>query len=321
MKAAVYDTPGTPEVLRLAEVPLPECGRDQVLIAMEAISVDWRDLVDRRSMLPPQRAWIPGYAGAGTVVAVGACVENRQVGDRVAAFDAGGSHAEFWAVPALHTWQVPDGVSMVHAAVLPAAFGAAQHCLFGRGHLRRGESVLIQSCRNAVSLAAVQLAASAGAIVFAVARGCREGARLQEIGAYHVMAGSCQDVAAEVMQLTGARGVDLAFDPDGTSLSASMALLCAEGRLVFLVDGGGMPGQRLNVDLSCLRADQTLSGVLMHALLERPAIYLAVHRLFEMVAAQHLQIDIDRIFSLGDVATAHAYAESTQALGCVVMRP
>lgn len=324
MKAAVYDAPGAPQVLRYADIPPPAYGTDQVLIAVEAISIDCRDLMDRRGTFPPHGGWVPGYAAAGTVVAVGSCIENRKVGDRIAAFDTHGSHAELWAVPALRTWLIPEGVDTAEAAVLPAAFGTAHHCLFARGQLKRGETVLIQSANTEVGVAAVQLAARAGANVLAAAGGAHRCARLRQLGAYHAVDSDARDVASDVLRLTGERGVDLVLDPGGATLPSSIAALSTEGRLVFLAPpgcAGDASAANPHVDLAALRSNQALLGVLMGSLLERPALHVAVNQLFTMLANHDLRVVIDRSFPLSEAAAAHAYAESSEPFGGVVMIP
>ncbi|UHD46048.1 zinc-binding alcohol dehydrogenase family protein [Aureimonas altamirensis] len=116
MKAAVYDNPGSPSVLRYADVPDPVCGPEDVLIAVEAISIEGGDLINRRST-PQQSPWIVGYAAAGTIVAIGEAVSDRAVGQKVTAFGRYGSHAEMWAVPASRTWLIPQDLDMIRAAV------------------------------------------------------------------------------------------------------------------------------------------------------------------------------------------------------------
>ena len=71
MKAAVYDVQGAPGVLQYVDVPDPVAGPDDVLISVEAISIEGGDLINRRLTPPPLPSWIVGYAAAGTVVAVG----------------------------------------------------------------------------------------------------------------------------------------------------------------------------------------------------------------------------------------------------------
>lgn len=206
MKAAVYDNPGPPTVLRYADVPDPVCGPDDVLIAVEAISIEGGDLINRRST-PQQSPWIVGYAAAGTVISVGKNVRDRAVGERVAAFDMQGSHAELWSVPASRTWLLPEGVGMAQAAALPISFGTAQHCLITKGGLQKAETVLIQAAAGGVGLAAVQLARDAGATVIAAAGGSERQARLRGLGASHVIDRLEKDVVEEVLRLTGGMGL------------------------------------------------------------------------------------------------------------------
>lgn len=318
MKAAVYDNPGPPTVLTYAEVPDPVCGPQDVLITVEAISIEGGDLINRRSA--PQRSrWIVGYAAAGTIAAVGEDVRDRTVGDRVTAFDMQGSHAELWAVPAARTWLVPDGVGMAEAAVLPISFGTAYHCLFTKGALQAGETVVIQAAAGGVGLAAVQLAHQAGARVIAVGSGHERRPRLRALGASYVIDRRETDVTDEVLRLTDGKGADLVIDPVGSTLQASLSALAPEGRLVFVGNAGG---GGLNVELwQAMQNNQTLYGVFMGALFERPAIHSTVDDLLTAVAEKRLQVVIDRVFPLTDASAAHAQAETGNPLGRVVMRP
>lgn len=318
MKAAVYDNPGPPTVLNYADVPDPVCGPQDVLIAVEAISIEGGDLINRRST-PQQSRWIVGYAAAGTIVAVGNEVSDRTVGQRVTAFDMQGSHAELWAVPAARTWLVPDGLGMAEAAVLPISFGTAYHCLFTKGELRAGETVLIQAAAGGVGLAAVQLAHQVGARVIAVASGRERQARLRTFGASDVIDRRETDVTGELLRLTDAKGVDLVIDPVGSTLQASLSALAPEGRLVFVGNAGG---GGLNIELwQAMQNNQTLHGVFMGALFERPAIHSTVDDLLTAVAEKRLEAVIDRVFPLKDASAAHAHAETGKPLGRVVMKP
>lgn len=233
MKAAVYNHPGPPTVLNYADVPDPVCGPDAALISVEAISIEGGDLINRRLTLQ-QSPWIVGYAAAGTIISVGANVRDRAVGEKVAAFDMHGSHAELWSVPASRTWLVPDDLEMAQAASLPISFGTAYHCVITKGGLGEKETVLIQAAAGGVGLAAIQLARDAGATVIAVAGGSERQARLTELGASHVIDRLEKDVAEGVLRLTGGNGVDLVIDPVGSTLQASLSALAPEGRFIFV---------------------------------------------------------------------------------------
>lgn len=319
MKAAVYDVQGAPGVLKYVDIPDPVAGPDDVLISVEAISIEGGDLINRRSTPPPRPSWIVGYAAAGTVVAVGSNVRSRTVGDRVAAFSMQGSHAELWAVPAERTWLIPEEVEAAEAAVLPISFGTAHHCLFTRGMLRHGETVLIQAAAGGVGLAAVQLASQAGATVIAVASGTQRRSRLLELGADHVVDRTANDVVDSVRRFTRGAGVDLVIDPVGTTLPASLSVLAAEGRLVFVGNAGG---GSLTVDLwPPMQSNQTLMGVFMGPLFARPGVRSSVDDMLQAVAAGRIRVVIDRIFPLANAAGAHEFAETAKPLGRIVMKP
>lgn len=319
MKAAVYDVEGSPGVLKYVDVPEPVTGSDDILISVEAISIEGGDLINRRSTPPPLPSWIVGYAAAGTVVAVGSKVRSRTVGDRVDAFHMQGSHAERWAVPAERTWLIPDGVGMAEAAALPISFGTAHHCLFTRGMLRQGETVLIQAAAGGVGLAAVQLASQAGATVIAVVSGTQRRVRLRELGADYVVDRTKDNIVDSVRQYTHGTGVDLVIDPVGTTLPVSLSALAPEGRLVFVGNAGG---GSLTVDLwPAMQSNQTLMGVFMGPLFARHGVRTSVDEMLQAVAAGRVTVVIDRIFPLANAAAAHEFAETAKPLGRIVMKP
>lgn len=319
MKAAVYDHPGPPDVLHYKEVPDPKVGPGDVLIAIDAISIEGGDLINRRSTPPSSSSWIVGYAASGRVVAVGVDVADRKIGDRVAAFDMQGSHAELWAVPATRTWLLPSGVDAASAAALPISFGTAHHCLFARGGLLRHETVLIQGAAGGVGLAAVQLAAKAGATVIAVSSGEKRLEKISSLGADHVIDRSSQDLVEAVQDITKGNGVDLVIDPVGATLPSSLAVLSPESRLVFVGNAGG---GNLSVDLwPAMQSNQTLHGVYMGTLFERPRIRSTVDALLVALENREIEVRIERAFPLSEARAAHDFAERAKPLGRVIMEP
>ena len=182
-----------------------------------------------------------------------------------------------------------------------------------------GETILIHAAAGGVGLAAVQLAKRAGATVIAVASGSERQARLIELGATFVVDRLQHDVVEEARRLTNGKGVDLVIDPVGSTLQASLSALAPEGRLVFL---GNVGGAKLNVDLwQPMQNNQTLQGVFMGSIFERPSVHGTVDDLLAAAAAGGLEVVIDRSFALQDAANAHNYAETARPLGRVVMIP
>ncbi len=320
MHAAVYYETGTPDVLRYEEVGDPEPGPADVLIEVEAISIEGGDTLNR---LGGEMAGVPhivGYQCAGTIRELGAKVSDRQVGQRVVASMAYGSHAELVAVPAASTWPVPEDADLVAAACVPIAFGTADDCLFEFGGLSAGETVLIQAGAGGVGIAAIQLAKRAGATVLATASSSEKLERLKEYGLDHGINYVEQDFADVARELTGGQGVNLVLDSVGSTMPGSIRSLAYRGRISLVGNAGR---DQKPVDLSPLMfGNQSVHGVFLGMeLLTGRRAYDNIARLIAEVAAGDLQVVVDRTFPLAEAAAAHAYLEDRRAFGRVVLVP
>src|SRR6202043_415770 len=138
----------------------------------------------------------------GEIVEGGAEVTNLKGGQKVATSGAFGSHAELRAVPGRSAWIVPDGFDVKLASVMPVAFGPPHDCLFEFGHLKAGETVLVQAGASGVGTAAIQLARRAGATVLATASSDERLERLKPLGMDHGINYRTGNVFKEVMKLT-----------------------------------------------------------------------------------------------------------------------
>lgn len=319
MKAAVFDREGPPSVLRYSDVPDPQLHSGDVLIRVEAISIEGGDLINRRNSAPPHAAYVVGYAAAGLVVAIGDDVTDRKVGDRVTSWGLDGSHAQFRAVPAHQTWLLPPGVDVAEAAAIPIGFGTAHHCLFARGGLSNGGTVLVQGAAGGVGVAAVQLARQIGATVIAVASGKDRGRRLVELGAAHVVDQNADGVADVVRDLTGGKGVDLVIDPVGSTLATSLAALREEGTLVSVGNSGGAP---LMLDLwPAVQRNQSVLGVFMGGVLPRVEVRRTIDAMLGDLSHGRLRVPIEARFPLSEAAAGHRHVEDNKILGRVVLIP
>jgi NADPH2:quinone reductase len=322
MKAAVIYQNGGPEVLRYEEVPDPECPDGCVLIDVEAISIEGGDLLARAGSPPPSVPHIVGYLAAGTVVEVGAGVTNRAVGDRVVTLNAAGSHASKRTVPAMSTWPIPDRLDAARAACVPVAFGTAQECLFTAGHLEAGQTALVHAGAGGVGMAAIQLAKQAGATVISTASSDEKLERLKQFGLDHGINYASQNFVEQTRELTGGRGADVILDSvGGQNLVDSISALAYRGTLVS-VGVAGRAGSTIEArDLWA--KNNALRGVFLGGALlnEYPRVHGMIGDLIDRVGTGELQVVIDRTFPLAEAAAAHAYIESRQAFGRVVMTP
>src|SRR4051812_29369467 len=322
MKAAVIYENGGPEVLRYEDVPDPETPEGCVLIDVEAISVEGGDLLHRAGSPPPSVPHVVGYLAAGTIAEVGPGVENRSVGDRVVTLNAAGSHASKRVTPAMSTWPIPDGLDAARAASVPVAIGTAHECLFTAGNLEAGQTVLIQAGGGGVGMAAIQLAKQAGATVIATASRDDKLERLTEFGLDHGINYASENFAERTRELTDGRGADVVLDSiGGQTLVESIGALAYRGTLVSVGvagrAGSEVQAQQLWAQNNALRG-VFLGGALMS---EYPRVHKMIADLFDQVAAGTLRVVIDRTFPLSEAAEAHAYIESRQAFGRVVLTP
>jgi NADPH2:quinone reductase len=322
MKAAVYYRTGPPEVFRYEEVADPACPPGGVVIDVEAVSIEGGDLLHRAHGEMAGRPHIVGYQCAGTVAEVGREVRDRAPGQKVVAIMLYGSHAERVAVPADATWRVPESLDVRRAACVPIPVGTADDCLFEFGHLRAGEAVLVHAGAGGVGMAAIQLAKRAGARVLATASSPEKLARLADFGLDHGICYTEQDFAAEALAATGGRGVDLVVDSvGGHVLEKSIQALAYRGRIAFVGSAGRDAYQP---DWSLLRpGNKSVTGIFLGAefALNHARVHPMIQRHLEAVAKGELRIEIDREYPLSEAAAAHAYVESRQAFGRVLLVP
>jgi NADPH:quinone reductase len=320
MKAAVYYETGGPEVFRYEDVPDPVVSGDGVLVKVEAVSIEGGDTLNRSGGELGAVPHVVGYQCGGIVIEIGDQVSGLAVGDRVVTVGLDGSHAELRAVPEGFCWRLPDGLSTEEAACVPVAFGTAHDCLFVFGRLRAGETVLVQAGASGVGIAAIQMAKNAGARVLATASSDSKLERLREFGLDDGINYSDRRVVSDVLSLTEGRGVDVVVESvGGRGLNDSLECLAYRGRCVSLGDAGR--GGPATVDAGSLRAKNlTLCGYFLGAeLFLRPDSYQAIARILDDVASGRIRVVIDRVFPLEDAAEAHAYIESRQAFGRVLL--
>jgi NADPH:quinone reductase len=319
VKAAVYHQTGPPDVLVYEDVEDPTCGPGDVLVEVQAVSIEGGDTLNRAGGEMATRPHVVGYQCAGTIREVGAQVGDRKVGQRVVCTMLWGSHAELVAVPEILTWLVPDDLDIADAACVPVAFGTADDCLFEFGRLRAGETVLVQAGASGVGLAAIQLAKQAGATVLATASSDKRLERLREFGLDHGINYRAVDFADAARALTDGRGVDLVVDSVGSTLSGSVRALAYRGRCTLVGQAGRDP-QPFDASM-LMMGNQTLIGVFFGAEVTTDRVQAMVARHLQAIADGRLRVVVDRTFPLAEAAAAHAFVESRQAVGRVVLVP
>jgi NADPH2:quinone reductase len=321
MKASVYYENGGPDVFRYEEVADPQCQPDGIVIRVEAVSIEGGDTINRQSGALAAKPHIVGYQAAGEVVQVGAAVDRFKVGDKAVTVAPSGSHAELRAVPARAAWLIPKGLDVTQASVIPIPFGTAHESLFEFGRFKKGEIVFVQAGASGVGVAAIQLAARAGAsMVLATASSDARLEALKPLGLTHGINYSRDDVVTEVARLTDKHMADVIVDPvGGATLQTSILSLAHRGRVTVV---GSAAREPMTVDLSSMiGGNRALNGVYLGAEIATDRVYDLIQTLIQDMADGSLKAVIDRKFALRDAAEAHRYIESRQAVGRVLLIP
>jgi NADPH:quinone reductase len=227
------------DVLKLDTVPIPSPDAGELRVRVQAVPLNLNDLeriTGGNMMVRPELPYSPGMEVMGMVDACGAGTEpwrNR----RVVAMPKGahGGYAEYAICPAASTFAMPDTVALPGAAALYFPFHLAWLGLFDRAELCAGETVLVHAAAGGSGSAAVQLAANAGAQVFATA-GTDEKAQLcLDLGAHVAVNYNSNDFSEVVMARTDNQGVDVVFDNVGEAvMERSMKCTKYNGRYLMM---------------------------------------------------------------------------------------
>jgi len=213
------------------DVPAPVIARDEVLVKIRSTAVNHIDLVKAsgtaRQILPIDLPWIPGHEFSGVVEQVGSDVADYAPGDAVFGTSEHGAYAEFLAVKPATMVKKPSNLSFEEAASVPVASQTAWEGLFTRGHLEKGQTILIHGGAGAVGAYGVQLASHTGATVIATASGDDE-AYIKSLGASRVI--NYRETPFE--KVLGEK-VDVVFDlVGGDSQKRSFLVLKEGGHLI-----------------------------------------------------------------------------------------
>ncbi|MEE4450690.1 zinc-binding alcohol dehydrogenase family protein [Novosphingobium resinovorum] len=320
MKAVWYTENGGPDVMQVGELPEPEVGPKTVLIRVEVISIEGGDLLNRIHTPPARTPLVPGYQAAGIVAAVGPEVTRFGPGDRVVGFNWSGSHAELFAVPEAYAYPVPEGMDMALAAVVPIAFGTAWDALFTYGGLVSGETVLVQGAAGGVGLAAVQLAAAAGAAVIGTASSAARLARIAPLGMAYGIDYHGENIAERCREITGGKGVDLVLDlAGGKGKDALVEALRGHGRYAVVgAAEGTLPSFGF---FEMIRKAMQINGISFGRDMHTPRVHALLADLFAKVASGELVMPIERSFALDEAVEAHRFVAEGHPFGRVVMKP
>src|SRR5438105_12382939 len=323
MKAVEISTPGAPEVLKIAERPVPVPKANEILIKVAAAGVNRPDVMQRMGKypVPPDASDLPGLEVAGEVIALGSSAKTFKPGDKVCALVHGGGYAEYCVAPEVQALPVPRGLSMIEAASLPETFFTVWGNVYDRARLAPGESLLVQVGTSGIGVTAIQMARATGNRVFATAGSDEKVAACVKLGAERAFNYKTQDWVAEVRAATDGKGVDVILDMvGGDYVPRELKCLAEEGRLVFIAYLRG-PRTELDVD-AVMRLRLTITGSTLRPRSAEFKAHLARHlreKIWPLVEAGRIKPQIYRTFPLAEAAEAHRLMESSQHIGKIVL--
>jgi NADPH:quinone reductase len=322
MKAIEIRQTGGPEVLALADLPIPEPGPGQVLIRVEAIGMNFIEIYFRKGQYKATLPMVPGSEAAGTVEECGPGVNHFKPGDMVASTGVLGSYAEYALVPAAQLVKVPDKLTPEQAAAAMLQGMTAHYLAYSTWPLKAGETCLIHAGAGGVGLLLTQMAARLGARVIATVS-TKEKAKLsREAGAAETILYADKDFVAEVKRLTGGKGVDVVYDSVGkTTFEGSLNCLRPRGLLALF---GGSSGAVPPFDLIQLSGKGSLfitRPTLWHYVATREELEWRAGDVLGWVADGTLKLRMEHVYALTDAAKAQADMEGRKTTGKILLEP
>ena len=253
MKAVVCREYGPPESLVFEEIPSPEPGPGEVVIAIKAASVNFPDvlIIENKYQIKPPLPFSPGSECSGVVQAVGADVRRVKPGDRVMAVTTYGSFAEQVKTDESRVLPIPTGMDFETAAAFTLTYGTSDHALADRAALTKGEVLLALGASGGVGIAAIEIGKALGARVITCASSQDKLQVCREHGADEAIDYAHEDLRKRIGVLTEGKGIDVVYDAVGGAVT-ELALRSTAWRGRLLVVGfasGEIPRIPLNLAL------------------------------------------------------------------------
>ena len=322
MQAWLCENPVGVEALTWKELPTPEPKAGEVLIRIQAASLNFPDLliVQNKYQMKPPLPFVPGSEYAGVVEAVGEGVKHLQVGQSVACLSGTGGFGTHTLAPAALCMPLPPGFPPVDAAAFIMIYATSWHALMDRAALKAGETVLVLGAAGGVGTAAIQIAKAMGAKVIAAASNDEKCALCTQLGADETINYSRENLREALKALTDGRGPDVIYDPVGGELAEpAFRSIAWRGRyLVVGFAGGPIPSLPLNLPLL---KGASLVGVFWgdYARREPQANAAMMAELGQWYGQGKIKPVLDRTMPMSELKAAYALMGSRSVKGKLVM--
>jgi len=323
MRAIILDRPSEDfDALRVGEMPRPQAGPGEVLVAVAYCGCNYADTMMRKGTYPHPKGYplVAGSELSGIVAAVGPGVDGFAVGDRVAGFvENAASFADYCVAPVERLVIVPAAIDLKVAAAFFVQSLTAWHLLHNVSKVQPGDTVLIHAIGGGVGLYLTQLAAMAGATVLGTVGTAGKEQRALDYGASFVVNRDEKDFVEAVLAFTDGRPIDKLYDSTGGSiLDRSFALMRRLGDVVSYGEAEAKPFDTLWAQL-VLRSLTFTRFHLGHVDFTSEIWRRGVETVFGGVANGTIQVPIEQVFAFEDAAAMYQRLESRQVAGKLVL--
>lgn len=325
MNAILLSKFGGSEVMVFGEAERPQPSEGQLLIKVEATSVNRADIIQRQGNYSPPKgdSEILGLEAAGTVQLLGDKVTAWKVGDRVMALTCGGGYAEYALTYADHAIPIPKHMEFEHAACICETYLTAYLNLFRIARLEGEQTVLLHGGGGGINTAAIQLCQQlVPDVTIIVTASTQKIERVKQLGAHHVIDYRCQSFADRVKEITANRGANVILDHIGASyLEANMKSLAVGGTLMLIGLMGGSTAE-LNLARTMVKRQRIIGSVLRSRPRAEKTSIIADFRksVLPHLASGAISPLISEIYPLSQAANAHRTMEASTHFGKLVLQ-
>jgi len=312
--------------LKIQEEPIPEPGRGEVRLNVNAIGLNRAEVMFRRGEYL-ESAGLPsklGYEAAGIVAAVGPEVDKSWLSKKASTVPAFlmtnyGVYGEVAIVPASALAAYPEKLTPEEGTSIWMQYLTAYGALIAHGQITKNEFVVITAASSSVGIAAIEMVKVEGAISIATTRTSKKKATLTDVGATHVIATQEEDFLARVKEITGGKGARAIFDPIGGKGIELLAQAAALGGTIF--EYGALAPEPTPFPLfTALSKGLAVRGYTLREILSVPKLRAKAEQyVFDHVKAGNFKPRVDRIFPFSEIVEAHRYMESNQQIGKIVV--
>lgn len=326
---------GGPEVLELVESKTAPLKPHFVRVKVAAAGINFADLMMRMGLYPeaPPRPFTPGYEFSGVVSEVGKDVTRFKAGDRVLGATRFGGYTTELVTPEDQIWKTPASLSDTEAAAIPVNFITAGLALEEMARVRKGDRVLIPSAAGGVGVAAVQMAAHAGAYVTGLVGSPSKVEFVRALGAETVLT----NAQWEKMSDSEAGQFDVVLDAaGGKALKRSFRRTAPTGRVVSYGASGMVIGTKRSIftavkqlaqtpffhPLKLMNVNRGVFGLNVLQIFDPKNQAIAVksmNSIVERFEKGEFRVVVGKTFPLSEAGAAHSYLQSRQAVGKVIL--